>query len=125
MKNLFAILLIFVTGCSASLGTYERGLWFDDDCRGSRESGFGIKADLVCGEMVRPFGGWDDPDFVLKSPICGPFFSIAFNELGFYIGFKSFKNYQGRYEWLPSEATAEKPDILFCPSATIRRTRLK
>lgn len=127
MKKLLIILLVFVAGCSASLGTYERGLWFDDDKRGDRKSGFGIKLDLVAGQMVRPFGPnpWKDPDFVLKSPIIGPFFSIALGELGFYIGLKSFKNHQGRYDWLPSDADPNNPDIIFTPSATIRRTRLK
>lgn len=124
-KRILTLLLVFVAGCSASLGTYERGLWWDDDKRGDRESGAGIKFDIVCGELVRPFGGWEDPDFVLKCPICGPFFSVAFGELGFYIGLKSFKNSKGRYDWLPTDATAEDPDILFCPSATIRRTRRK
>ena len=124
MKKLL-LLVVFLTGCSASIGTYERGLWFDDDVRGDRESGFGLKLDLVCGEMVRPFGDWGEPDFVLKCPMCGPFFSVALGELGFYIGLKSFKNSVGRYDWLPTDATAENPDILFCPSATIRRTRRK
>ena len=130
MKIILPIFLIFLAGCSASLGTYERGLWFDDDVRGDRKSGFGIKLDLIAGEMVRPFSfdgdnPWVDPDFVLKLPIVGPFFSIAFGELGFYIGLKSFKNHEGRYDWLPSDAKAEDPDILFCPSSTIRRTRRK
>ena len=125
MKKLLITLLCFVCGCSASIGTYERGLWFDHDERGDRESGAGIKVDLVCGEMVRPFGGWDDPYFVLRFPFCGPFVSVAAGELGAYVGFKSFKNYKDRYSWLPTDADRDDPDILFTPSATMRRTRKK
>lgn len=128
MKKLF--MFLFLCGCSASIGSYEKGLWYDSDKRDYNPKGVGIKADIVCGQMVRPisFDGdnpWKDPDFVLKCPICGPYFSVALGELGFYIGLKSFRNHEGRYEWLPSDANSSTPDILFTPSATTRRTRWK
>ena len=120
MKNLLTL----------TIGSYRRGLWYDDIQRGDRKSGWGIKLDIIWGKMVRPISlkgnnPWKNPDFILKCPFIGLFFSIAFGQLGFYIGFKSFKNYKGRYDWLPSNATSDKPEILFTPSATIRRTRIK
>ena len=122
--------LIFIAGCSMSIGSFERGLWYDSDERSYNPEGIGIKADIVCGRMVRPvsFDGdnpWEDPDFIIDCPMCGPFLSFAFGEFGIYVGTKTFKNYKDRYEWLPTEATREDPDILLTPSATIRRTRWK
>jgi len=122
---IFCFVLFFIIGCSASIGSYERGLWFDDDVRGDRETGFGIKADIIAGQSVRPFGGWDNPDHVWKFPIIAPFISVAFNDYGFYLGWKSFKNHKGRYDWLPSDADPNNPEILFTPSASMRRTRRK
>lgn len=125
MRKLLLIPFLFLCSCSASIGSYEPGLWFDADKRSYQPEGVGIKLDFVCGEMVRPFGGWEDPDFVLKCPVCGPFFSVALGEMGFYIGLKSFRNHEGRYDWLPSAADPNEPEILFTPSATTRQTRWK
>ena len=117
--------MLFTSGCSLSAGSFEPGLWYDSDKRLYHPRGVGIKLDLVCGEMVRPFGGWEDPGFVLRCPICGPFVSVAIGEFGVYAGLKSFRNHKGRYDWLPSDADPNNPEILFTPSATIRRTRWK
>ena len=119
------ILLLMSFGCTMSIGTYERGLWFDDDVRGDRQSGAGIKIDLVAGRCVRPFGGWDDPWFVLDFPCFGPFASAAFGEAGIYIGLKSFKVHEGRYSWLHSTADPNDPEIMFTPSVSTRLTRKK
>ena len=131
-----------VRGISLSLGTFERGLWYDHDPRQYDEHGFGIKLDLVAGNMLRPlkkpfdhqnpWRGGDDWG-VLRCPMIGPFLSIALGPYGIYLGFKTYEVTtahagKDRYgKWVkPSEIPPEgKTYVYLCPSASIRRTRWK
>ena len=59
-------LILLMTGCSFSIGSYESGLWYDQDKRAYNPKGYGIKADLVPGHMIIPIpklgaDRWDDP----------------------------------------------------------------
>ena len=145
-----AILLVFllggcardrVDGVSLSLGSFERGLWHDHDKREYQPKGWGIKLDWVCGNMVRPIpkigkdvNVWEEPAFVIRSPMTGPFLSIHLGEYGIYLGMKTFEldhgdvTNGGRYDdWvtdLEKPAEGEK-HVYLCPSATMRRTRWK
>lgn len=131
-----------IHGISLSLGQYERGLWYDHDEREYHPHGFGLKLDLVAGNMLRPlknpldgenpWKGGDDLG-VLRGPIAGPFLSIALGPYGLYAGFKAFEvtaSHGGddRYgRWIhDDEVPPEGRTYLYlCPSATIRRTRWK
>ncbi|MBP7050318.1 MAG: hypothetical protein KBE65_04820 [Phycisphaerae bacterium] len=131
-----------VCGVSLSLGSFERGLWYDHDMRQYDEHGFGIKFDLVGGNMLRPlknpFGG-ENPwrggadRGVLRCPVIGPFLSIALGPCGVYLGFKTYEvttahGGQDRYgKWIrPEEVPPEGRTYQYlCPSASIRRTRWK
>ncbi len=131
-----------VRGISLSLGSFERGLWYDHDMRQYDEHGFGIKLDLIGGHMLRPLknpfdgenpwrGGEDCG--VLRCPMIGPFLSIALGPYGLYLGFKTYEVSathagQDRYgKWIkPHEVPPEGRTYLYlCPSASIRRTRWK
>ena len=128
MKIMFCLIsVLFVAGCSMSIGSYERGLWYDHDAKDYNPKCFGLKLDLVAGRCVRPFGKdkWGNPDCYWDFPFIGPFISVSLGEYGAYLGFKSFKNYKDRYPWLPTEADPNDPDILFTLSSTTRRTRWK
>ena len=129
----FIVLLVIVFGvfgCTMSIGAYERGLWYDHDEKQYNPKGWGIKADIVAGRMVRPFNfhgenPWEKPEYYWDFPIIGPFISISLGEWGMYAGFKSFKNHEGRYDWLPSDADPNNPDLLFTISGSTRKTRWK
>jgi hypothetical protein len=43
-----------VGGISLSVGSYERGLWFDHDNKDYQDGGVGIKLDILAGHMIRP-----------------------------------------------------------------------
>ncbi|MBN2182010.1 MAG: hypothetical protein JW715_08850 [Sedimentisphaerales bacterium] len=152
MKRLLLILPVFmlagcstgsVEGLSFTLGSYERGLWFDHDTKDFQSSGFGMKLDVVAGQIIRPVpkfweensNPWkgDEPWFVIRSPMIGPFLSLAVGDLGMYIGFKTFEvrdehRSLDRYgRWMRER---EFPDpnavnVYLQPSATMRRTRWK
>lgn len=131
-----------VRGISLSIGSFERGLWFDHDERQHQPHGFGIKFDLLSGYMLRPlknplsdenpWKGGDDLG-VLRAPMAGPFLSIALGEFGIYLGFKTYEvttehGGDDRYgKWIHDrEVPPEgKTYIYLCPTATIRRTRWK
>lgn len=132
-----------VGGISLSLGSYERGLWFDHDRRQYQPDGFGVKFDIVAGQMIRPVPKFWEPGnnpwqggkpwFVLRMPMIGPFLSVSFGEMGAYVGFKTFKVDQyhrsvDRYgRWMREDEFPEPNDIrvYLQPSLTIRRTRWK
>jgi hypothetical protein len=141
MKKLIlclVLLAVLVGGCggkvhgiSLSLGSHERGLWTDSDRRGPNE-GWGMKFDIVCGECVRPISTdgdnpWEDPDHILRFPICGPFASAWVGDAngpGFYVGLKTFESYRRpdgtwRYPWLEEEGR------FLTISGSTRRTRWK
>jgi hypothetical protein len=150
LRHAVLLLLPLVAGCqegrvgglSSSLGSYERGLWFDHDQRRYQPWGFGMKFDLVAGKMIRPVPKYWEPEnnpwmggepwFVLRSPImAGPFLSIAIGPLGMYIGFKTFAVDQyhrspARYgRWMREHEFPEPGDThsYLQPSFTIRRYR--
>ena len=130
-----------VAGVSASLGSYERGLWFDHDRRQYQPCGLGLKLDLVAGKMIRPVPKYWDPEnnpwqggepwFVLRAPMAGPFLSVALGPLGAYIGFKTFvvdqyHRSEERYgRWMREYEFPEPNDVhvYVQPSLSIRRTR--
>ena len=150
IRHLSLLLVLVLAGCSRehvrgvslSLGKFERGLWYDHDRQEYDEHGFGIKLDLVGGNMLRPlkipfstqnlWRGGEDAG-VIRCPFVGPFLSIAIGPYGFYFGLKSYEvttkhggpdRYGG---WIkPEEVPPEgKTYIYLCPSATIPRTRWK
>lgn len=59
---LFLLIILLLTGSktgsvgglSLSLGSHERGLWFDHDIKEQQSAGFGMKFDIVAGQMIRP-----------------------------------------------------------------------
>ena len=132
-----------VAGVSLSLGSYERGLWFDHDQKEHQAEGFGLKCDLVAGQMIRPVAKFWEPDnnpwkgdepwFVIRCPMIGPFISLAIGDLGFYFGFKTFRvedrhRAPERYgRWMRKEEFAEPNEVAVYlqPTATLRRTRWK
>lgn len=150
IRHLSLLLVLLLAGCSrehvrgvsVSLGKFERGLWYDHDKQEYDEHGFGIKLDLVGGNMLRPlknpFSG-DNPwkggeaSGVLRFPFISPFFSIALGKFGLYIGCKTYEvttehGEDDRYgKWIKSKEVPPegKTYIYLCPSATIRRTRWK
>jgi hypothetical protein len=167
MRRSTLLLVLFVTPCSillngcrtgdvggaslslgsttgVSLRAYERGLWFDHEHKERQPSeGFGLKFDLVAGQMVRPIpkfwkagsnpwkGG--DPWFVLRCPMVGPYISVAAGNLGAYFGFKSFRvadehRSSDRYGKWMHESEFPEPNgahVYLQPSASLRRTRWK
>ena len=151
MKRLFLISILLLSGCRAgsvggislALGSYERGLWFDHDDKGFQPGGFGMKLDIVAGHMIRPVqkfwednnNPWkgDEPWFVLRCPIIGPYISLAVGDLGIYLGFKTFQvenrhRSLDRYgKWMREKEFPEpnEVNVFLQPSASIRRTRWK
>jgi len=130
-----------VDGVSASIGSYERGLWFDQDPRSYDSNGWGLKIDWVIGHMIRPVPKyWEpgnnpwkggEPWFVIRAPMMGPFVSVSLGEVGAYLGFKTFvveerhrslERYGG---WMLDEEFPEADEemVYLQPSATVRRTR--
>ena len=127
-------LILLISGCSFSVGSYENGLWFDHDKRKYNPNGLGIKADIVAGQMIiliPKLGGtnpWDDPWFVIRAPIIAPFISVSIGERGGYLGLKSFEvtnSHREKYWWLREEEFPPEGEsfVYFTPSAAIRKTR--
>lgn len=132
-----------VEGLSLTLGSYERGLWFDHDVRDYQPKGFGLKLDIVAGHMIRPVpkfwekdtNPWkgDEPWFVIRCPMIGPYISLAAGKGGIYFGFKTFlvedkHRSPERYgKWMREDEFPEPNgvNVYLQPSATIRRTRWK
>ena len=151
MRRLLLLLALMLTGCktgsveglSLSLGSYERGLWYDDDVKEHHATGFGMKLDIVAGQMVRPVSKFweasnnpwkgDEPWFVIRSPMIGPYISLAIGDIGLYFGFKTFQvenrhRSLDRYgRWMHENEFPEPNDVnvYLQPSASIRRTRWK
>jgi len=116
-------------------------LWFDHDEKGYQAGGVGIKFDIVAGHMIRPVpkfwkpkqNPWkgDEPWFVIRSPIIGPFISLALGKTGVYFGFKTFevkdmhRSLERYGKWMHENEfpQSETPNVFMQPSATIRRTR--
>jgi hypothetical protein len=151
MRHLLLLFVLVLGGCKAgtveglslTLGSYERGLWFDHDEKKHQAKGFGLKFDIIAGHMIRPVpkfwekdtNPWkgDDPWFVIRSPMIGPYISLGIGELGAYFGFKTFKvedkhrSFERYGRWMYEH---EFPDpnavsVYLQPSASIRRTRWK
>lgn len=126
-------LILLITGCSFSIGSYEDGLWFDHDKRAYNPEGFGIKADIVPGQLIIPIpklgkNPWDDPWFVIRAPIIAPFISVSIGERGGYLGLRSFEvsdSNKQRYWWLNENEIPPngKSFIYFTPEASIRKIR--
>jgi len=148
---LLLVLLLLLAGCKAgtvgglslSVGSYERALWFDHDERQHQPGGLGLKVDLVAGHMIRPVpkfwepssNPWkgDEPWFVIRSPMIGPYISLAVGDLGLYLGFKTFKvedkhRSVDRYGRWMRESEFPEPNavnIYLQPSVSLRTTRWK
>jgi hypothetical protein len=137
-----------VYGISLSLGSFERGLWFDHDRRDYQPEGWGIRLHIAVGKLIRPVpkfwyskkqnrykhnNPWkgDEPWFVIRLPIIiGPFISIALGRFGAYLGCKTFLVTEAhlgpdRYgKWL-TEDERRVPGEYLQLTATTRRTRWK
>lgn len=149
---IITITLLIVQGCqvgrvegvSASFGSFERGLWFDHDIREYQPKGWGIKTDIVAGHMIRPVpkfwkknqNPWkgDEPWFVLRLPMVGPYVGIAAGPVGGYLGLKTFlveerHRSQERYgKWMREKEFPKDPNgtnTFLQLSSSIRRTRWK
>ena len=143
---------VFLTGCSVgnisgvstSMGSFERGLWFDHDIREYQPHGFGVKFDIVAGHMIRPVpkfwkkdqNVWKGsaPWFVVRVPLIGPYVGIACGEMGVYGGLKTFQVQERhrvpeRYgKWMRDKEFPADPNgtmTYIQLSATMRRTRWK
>ena len=132
-----------VGGISLSLGSYERGLWFDHDQRQHQLGGFGLKLDIVTGHMVLPVPKYWEPSnnpwkggepwFILRSPMIGPFMSLAVGDFGAYFGCKTYMvedrhRSLDRYGRWMRESEFPEPNavnVYLQPTASLRRTRWK
>jgi len=132
-----------VGGVSLSLGSYERGLWFDHDQKQYQPSGFGVKLDIVAGYMILPVPKyWEtssnpwkggEPWFVIRSPMVGPYMSLAVGDLGAYFGCKTYRvedrhRSLDRYGTWMRESEFPEPNevnVYLQPTASLRRTRWK
>jgi len=166
MRRSTLLLILFVTPCTAlltgcktgsvegltlsvgsttgvSLISYERGLWFDHERKEQRPEGFGLKIDIVAGQMVRPVpkfwqagnnpwkGG--EPWFVLRCPMVGPYVSLALGHMGAYCGFKTFvvedrhRSSDDYGKWMHESEFPQTGgvNVYLQPSASLRRTRWK
>ncbi|NQT00739.1 MAG: hypothetical protein HQ580_01805 [Planctomycetes bacterium] len=133
IKLTFIPLILLITGCSFSLGSYESGLWFDHDKRAYNPNGFGIKADIVPGQLIIPipkFGSnpWEDPWFIIRAPIIAPFISVSMGRKGGYFGLKGFEvsdSNREKFWWLNKDELPPKGQsyIYFTPTATIKKKR--
>ncbi|KKL46517.1 hypothetical protein LCGC14_2344780 [marine sediment metagenome] len=152
-KNLLlASLILFVSGCqlgqvegvSASLGSFERGLWYDHDRRDYHENGWGLKLDIVAGHMIRPVPKFwlkdqniwkgDQPWFVIRVPMVAPYLGLALGRYGVYAGTKTFlvgdkHRSLARYgKWMREREFPADPNgtmTYLQLSGSIRRTRWK
>jgi hypothetical protein len=103
-----------------------------------------VKFDIVAGHMIRPVpkfwlkdqNPWkgDEPWFVVRVPMIGPYVSIALGELGVYSGLKTFQVQErhrslGRYgKWMREKEFPSDPNGVMTYaqlSGSIRRTRWK
>ncbi len=159
MRHSVLALVVLLGGCKAgtvgglslslglppkvSLSDYQRGLWFDHDRKVHQPEGIGLKFDIVAGQMIRPVpkfwlsgsNPWrgDEPWFVIRSPMIGPYISLAVGNLGAYFGFKTFAvrdehRSLDRYgKWMREDEFPESADacVYLQPSASLRRTRWK
>ncbi len=166
MRRSILLLIVFVTACGVllsgckagaveglslslgsttgvSLGAYERGLWFDHKWKERRPEGYGLKFDIVAGEMIRPVpkfwkagsNPWkgDEPWFVIRCPMVGPYVSLALGNGGAYCGFKTFvvedrHRSSDRYgPWMREGEfpQADSAHVYLQPSTSLRRTRWK
>ena len=166
MRRSILLLVLLLGGCKAgtvgglslslgapwkaSVSDYERGLWFDHDRRAHQPEGIDLKIDLVAGHMIRPVPkfwqasnnpwGGGGPWFVIRSPMIGPYISLAFGHLGAYCGFKTFQvtdehRSLDRYGKWMRQSEFPQPDlacrqtgsvnVYLQPSASLRRTRWK
>jgi hypothetical protein len=151
MQRLVLLLVLLLSGCKAgtveglslTAGSFERGLWFDHDQKQHQPTGFGIKLDIVGGYMILPIpkyweasnNPWkgDEPWFVIRCPMIGPFISLAIGDLGAYCGFKTFRvedkhRSPDRYgKWMREDEFAEPNDVnvYLQATASLRRTRWK
>lgn len=133
IKLILIPLILLITGCSFSVGSYETGLWYDQDKRAYNPKGFGIKADLVPGQMIIPVpklgsDRWDDPWLIIRAPIIAPFISFTMADKGGYAGLKSFEVSQSNkqyYWWLNKKEIPPrgKSFVYFTPEAAIRTKR--
>ena len=151
MQRLILLLVLLLGGCRAgtvggvslTLGSYERGLWFDHDQRQHQPAGVGMKLDIVAGHMILPIpkywetsnNPWkgDEPWFVLRSPMIGPFISLAVGDFGAYFGCKTYTvedrhRSLDRYGGWMCEDEFPEPNavnVYLQPTASLRRTRWK
>ncbi len=133
IKLILIPLILLMTGCSFSIGSYESGLWYDQDKRAYNPKGYGIKADLVPGHMIIPIpklgaDRWDDPWLIVRAPIIAPFISFTMKEKGGYVGLKRFEvsqNNKEYYWWLNRKELPPKGKsyVYFTPEAAIRTKR--
>ena len=133
-----------VDGVSMSLGSFERGLWFDHDPRDYQPKGWGIKFDIVAGHCIRPVpkfwlkeqNVWkgSDPWFVIRVPLIFPYVGCAIDGVGMYLGCKTFavRDYHRSPErygrWMREEEFPADPNdamIYMQLSGSVRRTRWK
>jgi hypothetical protein len=159
MRYSVLLFVILLSGCKAgdagglslSLGSagkaplrdYERGLWFDHDRKAQQPAGIGLKFDIVAGQMIRPVpkfwrtgsNPWrgDDPWFVIRSPMIGPYISLAVGNFGAYCGFKTFavesrhRSLDKYAKWMHEDEFPQPGDehVYLQPSVSLRRTRWK
>jgi len=127
-----------IKGISISVGSYERGLWFDHDKKNYPAAGIGAKFDLAIGRWIRPIpkfwkkafwkgdmNPWKTTHnwFVLRTPMLPAFFiSIAVMQYGFYVGCKSFHIGDGDETWADKNMM---DTYALCPTITFRKTRWK
>ena len=133
-----------VSGASLSVGSFERGLWFDHDIRAYQPEGWGVKFDIVAGHMIRPVPKfWEkgnnpwkggEPWFVIRAPLIGPYVGIAAGKIGVYGGMKTFQVEErhrsaDRYgKWMRKKEFPSDPKgtmTYLQLSGTIRGTRWK
>ena len=127
------LLIFLISGCSLSVGSYESGLWFDQDERAYKPRGFGLKADLVPGYMIIPVpklgaDRWEDPWMIVRAPIIAPFVSFTMAEKGGYVGFRAFEvnnENKQQYWWLNRKEFPPrgKSYVYFTPEAAVRTRR--
>ncbi|MHC4750467.1 MAG: hypothetical protein ACYTFW_11390 [Planctomycetota bacterium] len=151
MRSLLLLFVLLLGGCKAgtveglslTLASYERGLWFDHDVKEYQAKGFGLKFDIVAGHMIRPVSKFwekdtnpwkgDEPWFVIRSPMIGPYISLGIGDLGAYFGFKTFKvedkhrslERYGKWMYENEFPDPNAVNVYLQPSASLRRTRWK